>query len=254
MSAGAGQPAGLLIVNADDYGIDRPTTDAILASFESGGITSTTAMVWMRDSERAAGRFPAEQRGLGLHLNLIEPYSGDAPADARERQARLAAYFRRYPVVEWIYNPLIARTADRCVADQLEAFRQLYGREPSHVDGHQHFHICPNVVVSRSLGAVPKLRPGLTFAQKEKPLVNRAYRAVLNALIRRRFLTPGRFLSLRYLVPELGGTGCARVREAERVTTEVMTHPGWEDEFRYLRSDGWRAQLEGLTLGSYAEL
>jgi hypothetical protein len=46
--------SGLLIVNADDWGGSEATTDAILATFEAGRITSTSGMVHMPDSDRAA--------------------------------------------------------------------------------------------------------------------------------------------------------------------------------------------------------
>jgi predicted glycoside hydrolase/deacetylase ChbG (UPF0249 family) len=249
--------AGLLIVNADDYGIDRPTSDAILACLASGSITSATAMVWMEDSRRAAGEFPlgGGGAGLGLHLNLIEPYTADdVPPTARERQASLAAYFRSFPLALWLYNPATARRVNDCIADQLDAFRELYRREPTHVDGHQHVHLCPTALASRSLRSVPKLRPSFTFQHGEKPFPNRAYREALNALIRRRYVTPRWFVSVRSVGRELGGAGEERLRGTERLSAEVMTHPGWDDEFRYLGSDAWRAELERASLGTYAEL
>ena len=44
----------ILIVNADDYGWNRPTTEATLEAFRAGRITSATALMFMDDSERAA--------------------------------------------------------------------------------------------------------------------------------------------------------------------------------------------------------
>jgi predicted glycoside hydrolase/deacetylase ChbG (UPF0249 family) len=250
-------PAGLLIVNADDYGIDRSTSDAILECLASGSITSATAMVFMSDSRRAATEFPlgGGGGGLGLHLNLIEPYSADeVPPAVRDRQASLAAYFRRVPFAAWFYNPAIAGRVNDCIADQLDAFRELYRREPTHVDGHQHFHLCPTALASRSLRTVPKLRPAFTFTSGEKPLPNRAYRGALNALIRRHFVTPEWLVSVRGIARQLGGAGEERLRGSEALSAEVMTHPGWEDELSYLGSDAWRAELEGANLGTYADL
>jgi predicted glycoside hydrolase/deacetylase ChbG (UPF0249 family) len=42
------------IVNADDLGLDRESTDAILECFAATRLTSATSMVWMVESERAA--------------------------------------------------------------------------------------------------------------------------------------------------------------------------------------------------------
>src|ERR1700710_640786 len=46
--------SGLLIVNADDWGGERRSTEAIQEAFDAGRVTSTTAMVYMEDSGRAA--------------------------------------------------------------------------------------------------------------------------------------------------------------------------------------------------------
>ena len=82
--------AGLLIVNADDWGGDSSATDAILAAFESGGITSTTGFVHMPDSRPAAEIALRHGIPVGLHLNLtaalIDP---DLAPPVRDRQARL---------------------------------------------------------------------------------------------------------------------------------------------------------------------
>jgi predicted glycoside hydrolase/deacetylase ChbG (UPF0249 family) len=214
-------------------------------------------MVWMADSRRAAAEFPlgGGGAGLGLHLNLIEPYTAeDVPHAVRERQASLAAYFGRVPYAAWFYNPAIAGRLNDCIADQLDAFRELYRREPTHVDGHQHFHLCPAALASHSLRSVPKVRPAFTYVSGEKTLPNRAYRSALNALIRRRFVTPQWLVSVRSVGRELGGAGEERLRGSEALSAEVMTHPGWEDELRYLGSDAWRAELERANLGTYADL
>src|SRR5712671_5161398 len=67
--------AGLLIVNADDWGRDRSTTAAILNCAVRGVASSVSAMVFMEDSERAAAI--AQERGIdaGLHLNLTTSFS-----------------------------------------------------------------------------------------------------------------------------------------------------------------------------------
>ncbi|MGA2008698.1 MAG: ChbG/HpnK family deacetylase, partial [Solirubrobacteraceae bacterium] len=60
----------LLIVNADDWGIDEPTTEAALLCFDAGAVTSVSAMVFMAGSQ--AGSRLALARGVpaGLHINL----------------------------------------------------------------------------------------------------------------------------------------------------------------------------------------
>src|SRR5258708_25144263 len=60
-------PAGVLIVNADDWGRDYETTARTLECALHGTISSVSAMVFMQGSERAAAI--ARERGIdaGLH-------------------------------------------------------------------------------------------------------------------------------------------------------------------------------------------
>src|SRR6185312_1476173 len=142
----AGQ--GLLIVNADDLGLDRPTTDAIIEVFRAGRITSATAMMHMPDTQRAAESARAAGLPTGLHLNLTEPFEDRAaPAAVRERQARAARIYTTSRVARWIYNPRLRTLVDDCVRDQLERYREVFGGDPTHVDGHHHLHTAPNVVL-----------------------------------------------------------------------------------------------------------
>src|SRR3954447_22455684 len=121
----------MLIVNADDWGYDVPTTDATLACFEAGTITSATGMVWMADSERAAAIAVERDLPIGLHINLDEPFTApDVPTEVREVQARVVRRFARFRLKRWVYDPAARADIDLCIADQLDRFRQLYGRQP----------------------------------------------------------------------------------------------------------------------------
>src|ERR1700722_13645174 len=98
-SAGRVSPAqtkGILIVNADDWGRNRETTERISECIFRGAVSSTSAMVFMEDSERAAT--VAQERGIdaGLHLNLTTAFSA-APCSASlaDHQQRLAKYLPR---------------------------------------------------------------------------------------------------------------------------------------------------------------
>ncbi|MDQ3870686.1 MAG: ChbG/HpnK family deacetylase, partial [Chloroflexota bacterium] len=85
---------GLLIVTGDDVGHDAEATDRTLECFEAGRITSASAIVHMKDSERASGLLKAAGIRPGLHINLSEAYTDPAtPATERARQARLVRRF-----------------------------------------------------------------------------------------------------------------------------------------------------------------
>ena len=58
--------SGALVINADDWGRDRDTTDHTLECIRAGSVSSVSAMVFMEDSEGAAAR--AREQGIGRHV------------------------------------------------------------------------------------------------------------------------------------------------------------------------------------------
>ena len=52
----------MMIVNADDFGHDERTTEAIIGSFQKGYVNQTTLMVNMPDADRAVAR--AKELGI----------------------------------------------------------------------------------------------------------------------------------------------------------------------------------------------
>ena len=246
---------GLLIVNADDWGIDAPTTDAIGRCLRAGAVTSASGMVFMADSERAAALARSERVSVGLHLNLTEPFAATASADVERRQARIVEYFAGSRWRRWGVSASLFTEIERCIADQLAEFRRLYGCEPSHIDGHEHIHQALGVLGARTLPSGAKLRPSFTYAPGEKSGANRLARAALNAVMRRRFATPRYFFSIRDLHPALGGAGLEeKLALSSGCTVEVMTHPGWTDELQILLGERWSAVTGVRPLGSYEDL
>src|SRR5689334_2491820 len=85
--------AGFLIVNADDWGRDRLTTERTLECVRRKAVSSVSAMVFMEDSERAAAIAREHAIEAGLHLNLTASFS--APSGSRiliECQQKIARY------------------------------------------------------------------------------------------------------------------------------------------------------------------
>jgi chitin disaccharide deacetylase len=249
----------VLIVNADDLGYNRPTTDAIAECFRAGRITSATAMVHMRDSDRAAQ--VARELGLpvGLHLNLSEPLDDPAvPPDVRGRHLDLVRRYGSPSFIHrsrrWTFDPRLREPTERCVADQLERFEELYGRPPTHIDGHLHVHICPNVALARTIPSGLKMRNALSGAGLGTGLRSRVVRARQRLLLGDR-LTTGRFLNITGLHPEFVEGGVRRLLGLSREgSVEVMAHPGFGHEYTQLMSDDWGRWTEGLPLGSYDDL
>jgi hypothetical protein len=248
--------SGLLIVNADDFGITTAVTNAVLSCFEGGAISSATAMVWMADSDRAASVARQRRLPIGLHLNLIEPFSApDVPGAVAQRQVRIVDRLSSGRASAHVYHPGWSRDFERCIGDQLARFERTYGRPPTHVDGHQHMHLALNALLARALTPVARGRRPLNRLASESRPHKRAARALLQGLVRRRLVTTDWCFSIRALVPALGGAGIEqKLALAANGSVEVMVHPGWPDELAILHTPEWLAQLHRYRLGSYADL
>lgn len=115
-----------LIVNADDFGLSRGVNRGIIEAHERGIVTSASLMVrWPAAEEAAAYARAHPSLGVGLHVDL------------GEWEPNEAGWVARYEVVRG--DDRHAITGE--VAEQLAAFRRLTGREPTHIDSHQHVHL-----------------------------------------------------------------------------------------------------------------
>ncbi|HEY6768052.1 MAG TPA: ChbG/HpnK family deacetylase [Candidatus Sulfotelmatobacter sp.] len=234
------QTGGCLIINADDWGRDRATTDRIRECFDTRAISSASAMVFMEDSPRAAE--VAHQRGLdcGLHLNLTQAFS--APSVAAQlagQHSRVVRYLRRSRFAQVCFHPGLANAFEYAVKAQVEEFWRLYGRLPERIDGHHHMHLAANVLLQ---GLIPEgsiVRRNFSFTAGEKSWGNRMYRGFQDRRLARKYRMTDYFFSLPPLDP------ASRLEEifrlAQTAFVEVETHPVNAEEHQFL-ADGeiWR--------------
>lgn len=247
---------GLLIVNADDWGYDEPTTEAIAECFEAGGLTSTTAMSFMAGSDFAAARARRHPRlGIGLHLNLVEEYSDPkVPPAVRDRQKRLIEYSRLLRLRRWVYDPSSRHQVNRVIADQLQRFVDDYGRMPTHLDGHHHCHLAANVLISPAVPTGMKIRNALENKHLRNPFTD-GLRWMRARMISRRFTTTDRFLSVETFWPDLRGEVPADAfGPVPSLTMEVMVHPIFPHEYEPLQSSTWVDALKQLPTGTFDDL
>jgi predicted glycoside hydrolase/deacetylase ChbG (UPF0249 family) len=114
-----------LIVNADDFGRSPGVNRGVAYAHEHGIVTSASLMVrWPAARAAAQLAFRQPRLDLGLHVDLGEWVY---------RSGRWLASYQVVPVTD---ESAIAAEVDR----QLAAFRELNGREPTHLDSHQHVH------------------------------------------------------------------------------------------------------------------
>jgi predicted glycoside hydrolase/deacetylase ChbG (UPF0249 family) len=128
-----------LVVNADDLGLSEAVNEGVFAAHLEGIVTSASLMV-RQGAAAAAAQRATEHPGLavGLHIDLGE---------------------WNYEEGEWTLAYSHCDGDDRegveaeCRA-QLERFRALLGRGPTHLDSHQHVHESePAKGVAESLAA-----------------------------------------------------------------------------------------------------
>jgi len=114
-----------LIVNADDFGLSAGVNRGIAQAHEQGILTSASLMVRAGHAAEAAAYAQAHpELSVGLHVDLGE---------------------WRYTGEHWVAAYDVVDTADDVevgaeVAAQVERFCALMGREPTHLDTHQHAH------------------------------------------------------------------------------------------------------------------
>ncbi len=114
-----------LIVNADDLGLSAGVNRGIAQAHEHGIVTSASLMVRAGHAAEAAAYARAHpELSVGLHVDLGE---------------------WRYTGEHWVAAYEVVPTGDAAavgaeVAAQVERFCALMGREPTHLDAHQHAH------------------------------------------------------------------------------------------------------------------
>jgi chitin disaccharide deacetylase len=243
----------MIIINADDFGRTAAETDVTLRCYRAGRITSTTAMVYMTDSRQAAELALETGIDVGLHVNLSQLFEADnVPSGLRDRHARVVKFFTRNKYSVLLYNPVLRDDCRHVYQAQVDEFVRLYGRQPSHVDGHQHKHLCTNMLVDRVIPARSRVRRSFSFFPGEKAVINRAYRGLVDHVLARRYRTTDFFFSLPQC---LATDGLSRVFElATRSAVELMTHPLKSTEYKYLMSDAYLDGLQRVTAASYSAL
>ena len=217
---------------ADDYGISPGVNRAIRDLIERGRLNATSVMAVApalgRDEvaslQAMAARSP--RCGIGLHVTLTAPFR---PLTMHFRPldggmflpfAKLlrAGQLRRL-------DPEIIRAE---VAMQLNAFRDLFGRAPDFVDGHQHVQLYPQV------------RDGFLAAVKEKSPNAWVRQARRNQPFGQRLASP-KALLLDYLSTQFR-------RRAE--SASIATNPAFAGAYDYSRKPDYgalmRTFLDGL--------
>ncbi len=173
-----------LIVNADDLGYDPEIDRGILLAHERGLVSSATLLVDSPYAPAAAHRAPASLP-LGVHVLLA---ADAAPGDV---------------------EPEVRR--------QVERFRALRGRSPTHLDAHKHAHARPGLAEPFARAAAALGLPVRALEAGHRTLLRAAGVRTADAFLGDASLRPcwttERLVAALSALPE--------------GTTELMCHPGF---------------------------
>jgi chitin disaccharide deacetylase len=216
---------------ADDYGISPGVNRAIRDLIERGRLNATSAMMVApaigRDEveklQAAAANSP--RCAIGLHVTLTAPFRP------------LSMHFR--PLDGGMFLPFgrllragqLRRLDPEIIAAevtmQLNAFRNLFGRAPDFVDGHQHVQL------------YPQARDGFLAAVKEKAPNAWVRQARRNQPLGRRLASP-KALFLDYLSTQFR-------RRAARAG--IATNPAFAGAYDFSRNPDYAALMPGFLEG-----
>jgi len=136
-----------LIVNADDFGLTKRVSEAIVEAHRHGIVTSTTLMANGAAFEAATALSRQMPRlGIGVHLNLSE---GIPVSPAPSIPSLLDARGRLHLTPSRLWKAIAMRRVSLADVEtelraQIAKIRRA-GIRPTHFDGHKHVHIVPGV-------------------------------------------------------------------------------------------------------------
>jgi len=225
-----------LIVNADDFGLTGGVSRGILHAYRLGIVTSTTLLVTRPLDPSLLEELRDSGIGVGLHLNLTLGVPLSPPARVPSLVDGEGQFLRDARAV-----------AERATGDearielgaQIDAFRRIMGRFPTHLDSHHH--------VGRH---EPLLELMCFFAHAIKTPMRAPDASVRQAARKAGVRTPDHFMGESGPEPYWSRERLLEhLRALPEGVSEFMTHPGYYDEdLAYSRYGKQREiELEGLT-------
>ncbi|ULQ46696.1 ChbG/HpnK family deacetylase [Flagellatimonas centrodinii] len=131
----------LLIVNADDFGLNASANAGIVACHQAGAVTSTTVMVnapGFSDAVLLAKAHPS--LGVGLHFNLTWGEPVLPPSQVASLVDAHGRFTSRREIAARLLLGRLRADEIRCELQAQFARLVASGVAPTHIDSHQHVH------------------------------------------------------------------------------------------------------------------
>jgi predicted glycoside hydrolase/deacetylase ChbG (UPF0249 family) len=210
-------------------------------------------MVFMEDSERAAELAKDTGIDTGLHLNFTQRFARRChPPRAAEQQEQIVRFLTKNKFSQLFYHPYLRKQFHYVFRAQVDEFAALYGKSPSHFDGHHHMHLCANMLFDKIIPTGEKVRRSFSFLPRQKSRLNGAYRWIVAKWIRRRYQTTDFLFALPDCIRFEGFDQVVQL--AKRANVELETHPEKLAESEWLASDACARMRALVETGSYAVL
>ena len=136
-----------LIVNADDFGMSKGITDAVLVAHRFGFLTSTSLMVnmpWAEYALKEVVRVPA--LGVGIHLNICEGRPILPASEVRSLVDSDGSFHRPPVMIRKLWRWQVAGKEIEAEFRAQISWMKQHGLHPTHADSHHHMHIYPAAV------------------------------------------------------------------------------------------------------------
>ena len=234
-------PVSGLLVTADDLGLRESVDLGIVRAYRGGAVTHAS---WLAggDSSRecvSTVRDNAPGLGVGLHLSLSQTRPSSDALSPLVREGRFPS--RQFTAIRWAWGRAERLRAVAAEWEaQADAFEAVWGRAPSHLDGHQHGHLAPPFAPLAVALAVRRGIPRIRAPRGGSPgrgLRGRAEAAAFYRLgARLALLAEAAGLTVPDLFDGFHASGHLTVRDLRlmetrrRGLTEWMVHPGLRDE------------------------
>lgn len=276
----------LLIINADDFGLNDACNEGIIETFLAGSVTSTTLMV-NGDSAQRASELALENLslGVGLHFNLTwgKPISDldKIPALIDENGLFLS---RDALAKKLLLGRVPSAQINTEFQAQIERMHEL-GLSPTHIDSHQHVHgfnaIFSVIANYAQENKIPMRVPWVADISSQN-LARKLRRFLLQTMLSRSVATwqntvqwndgLGSIFDLATIGSQLEDKHYQQIlKQTKAQAFELMVHPvttsaamqGYtnigniaEMEYQYLRQGRLRdvASALGFSLGTYRDL
>jgi predicted glycoside hydrolase/deacetylase ChbG (UPF0249 family) len=137
-----------LIVNADDFGFSKPINEGICEAYRNGVVTDASLLVRSPYARHALELAQGGSLPVGLHIDFVTPFAGTGASEFGPNGRFLEELFSREykKEITRVFTSAELLKVRQEIRRQIEDFRQMAGRLPSHLDYHFGLHFLPDVM------------------------------------------------------------------------------------------------------------